>query len=119
MDNNTIVRQAAVHARWVERLEAHVIESMNDGCLSVEELAAKLKLSSRQLRRKLKQATGLAPVQFIRDLQLNAACKELDEGPPGSLADVAFRYGFKHQATFSTLFKDRFGVSPSEYLRTQ
>lgn len=111
------LKLTAADKAWIEGLEQLVLSSLAESRLNAEELAEKANMSGRNLRRKLKQTTGLTSAKFIKEIQLREARKELEEGMVISIADVAFKYGFEHQATFSTVFKARFGKSPKEYLR--
>ncbi|MEM7374140.1 MAG: tetratricopeptide repeat protein [Bacteroidota bacterium] len=102
---------------WIEQLEQLVKDSLATQKLNVDNLADGVHLSPRQMRRKLKGITGLSPAKFMKEIQLQLAREELEEGVVLSLADVAFKSGFEHQRTFSTAFKERFGKSPREYLK--
>lgn len=104
---------------WIEKLEKLVYDSLASEKMTADTLADAAHLSPRQLRRKLKGITGFAPAKFIKEIQLQKAREQLEEGLVQSLADVAFACGFEHQRTFSTAFKGRFGKSPREYLRSQ
>jgi DNA-binding response OmpR family regulator len=101
---------------WIIDLTAFIRDSFDKGGLDVDELANFVHLSKRQLTRKLKEATGLTPAKFIREVQLQTALKALEDGRAISVTEVAIRSGFENLATFSTLFKQRFGKSPSAYL---
>ncbi len=59
--------------------------------------------------------TGLTPAKFLREIQLQAARKSLEDGKWVSVSDLAYQFGFKQLSTFSALFKKRFGKNPSEY----
>ena len=61
----------------------------------------------------------LSPAKFIKEVQLQMARKELENGTSLSVKEVAFNNGFELPSTFSKLFKARFGKSPSEYLKIQ
>jgi signal transduction histidine kinase/CheY-like chemotaxis protein/ligand-binding sensor domain-containing protein len=102
---------------WIDNLEITVVESLKDKIINVEQMAASVFLSTRQLNRKIKAMTGLTPAKFIKEVQLQAAKIELDTGKVLSLKEVAFNNGFEFPTTFSTLFKKRFGLSPSSYLK--
>jgi len=103
--------------KWLDEVEQTIAESMLSGIVSVEELAKKLFISKRQLSRKIKPLTGLSPSKFIREIQLNQARTCLENGSFISISEVAFKVGFDNPSTFSTLFKKRFGKSPSEYIK--
>lgn len=103
--------------KWIENLKSTIENSLGETTLNVEELAASVFLSSRQMSRKVKSITGLTPARMVREVQLTKARKILEEHTFTSVSDLAFKCGFEHPTTFSKLFKKRFGKSPSEYLK--
>jgi len=84
---------------------------------TVEGLAAKVGLSPRQLRRKLKDLTGETPAAFIRHYRLDAAAQLL-RNDAGTVSEVAYQVGFGTPETFAKHFDERFGRRPSEYPET-
>jgi len=80
---------------------------------SVEELAKDLQLSRTQLFRKLKTLTGQSPSRLIRRVRLGKARDEVLAGQL-TIAEVAYRHGFKEPAYFSRVYREEFGESPSE-----
>lgn len=110
-------RLSVLDQEWIGQVEELVKASLTEKRISVEELAEAVHLSQRQFRRKLKALTGLSPIKFIKEVQLQLARQELEDGKIISLSDVAFKFGFEHQQTFSTVFKAKFGKAPSEYMR--
>ncbi|MBF0186771.1 MAG: helix-turn-helix domain-containing protein [Magnetococcales bacterium] len=79
-------------------------------------LAQHLGVSRATLYRTFESHGGVA--QFIRRRRLNRALKHLVAPPPGILkqriSDIAFSTGFNDSAQFSRLFRNAFGISPSE-----
>lgn len=102
---------------WIDKLKIFIEESLGNTALDAKSLAASVFLSPRQLNRKLKSITGLSPAKFIKEVQLQTARKTLENGAFISISEVAQNHGFEYQGTFSTLFKQRFGKSPREYLK--
>ena len=93
----------------------HIVEShLGEENFGVRELAEDMALSERQLRRKLKTLTRQGPAIFIRELRLKIAARMLAE-KAGSVAEIAYKVGFKKPQYFSNLFRDHYGVSPSAY----
>ncbi len=114
------VSQNTINAKdkeWVDELTTLVEQSFQEGTLDLESLAKLVFISSRQLNRKLKAITGLSAGKFIREVQLQAARKELESGTYLSISEVAYYVGFDNQSNFSRVFKSRFGKMPSAYLR--
>lgn len=65
---------------------------------------------------KLKLLTGLTPSAFISNVRLQAACRLIDEKKKIRIADLAYAVGFNDPKYFSSSFKKKFGLSPTEYM---
>ncbi len=92
-----------------QTVEKHI----DDENLSVEGLSQKMVMSRTQLHRKLKALLNETPSEFIRNIRLRKA-KQLLSQQVGNVTEVAFMVGFSSQKYFSTKFKEKFGISPSE-----
>jgi len=71
-------------------------------------------MSRSQLHRKLVALTDLSATEFIRTYRLNLA-KEMIEKNTGTISEIAYEVGFNSPSYFSKSFKEKFGVSPSEF----
>lgn len=79
---------------------------------SAAELAARLYISERGLRRYLKaEGTGLR--RILQDIRLNTGLGLLQSGRY-SVGEAAARCGYNSASRFAALFRDRFGVSPAD-----
>lgn len=84
--------------------------------ISVEDLAALVHLSPRQLHRKFVETFGSSPQAFIMKLRIQAACEALQkEG--STISDVASELGFCDQSSFTQHFQKHVGLTPLKYLR--
>jgi AraC-like DNA-binding protein len=63
----------------------------------------------------MKELTGQTPHDFIRSIRLKKASQLLKRGDI-SITEVVYACGFGSAASFSTIFKKQFGVSPREYM---
>ncbi|MDH3245380.1 MAG: helix-turn-helix domain-containing protein [Saprospiraceae bacterium] len=96
------------------RLVNHTLENhVSDENFGIAELCELLNISRTQLHRKLKKLTGLSTSHYIRSLRLQMA-KELFSDQSLNVSEVAFAVGFSSPAYFSKVFKEQFGMSPSE-----
>lgn len=116
-DQTVVEGLSSTEKSWIDNLENLVKTSLNDKLVDVEQLARLVFLSKRQLTRKVKAITGLTPAKFIKEVQLQSARRELESGTALSITEVAFNNAFEFPATFSTVFKKRFGASPSDYIK--
>lgn len=85
--------------------------------LSVKQVAAKLGVSERHLRRELQTAIGVGPHQLARTRRLTTARILLDQTSL-PITDIAFASGFSSIRQFNDAFKETFD-SPPSLLRSQ
>jgi signal transduction histidine kinase/DNA-binding response OmpR family regulator/ligand-binding sensor domain-containing protein len=95
--------------RWIATLETH----LSDSNMGVEEFAQKMFISRVQLHRKLKAISDKNAGDFIRDYRLERAMAML-KNREGLVSEIADRTGFGNEKYFSTIFKEKYGVSPSQ-----
>ncbi|WP_321345115.1 GlxA family transcriptional regulator [Breoghania sp.] len=81
--------------------------------LAMEEIAARLAISTRQFERIFQSATGMSPNRFYRLLRLRYGLWMLKTSPR-SVTDVAYEAGFADCAHFSRHFREVFGINPSQ-----
>jgi DNA-binding response OmpR family regulator len=93
----------------VQIVEANLEKSM----FNSTQLASEVHLSESQLYRKLKAISGKSTAIFIRTVRLKKAL-ELLESSNLSVSEIAYQVGFNDPAWFSRVFKEEFGMSPSE-----
>lgn len=98
----------------VEKAVKYVETNIQRPDLSVELVSAHLDVSRVYLYKKIKSATGLTPIEFIRLIRLRRAAWMLRQGGV-TVSEVAGRVGFNSPRNFSKYFRDEFGVLPSAY----
>lgn len=92
-------------------------ESYADPHFSVETIASRLLLSRVHVNRKLRQEIGVSPSALIKAKRMSAA-RELLLGGKMTLPQVALKAGFSSATYLSASFKDYYGQSPSELMRS-
>jgi AraC-like DNA-binding protein len=82
--------------------------------ITLDELAEKAHLASIYLSRKFKEYFGIAPIDYVITLRLNAATLYL-QNPDLSIQEIAELVGYKDSFHFSKLFKRHMGISPQAF----
>jgi len=82
--------------------------------VSIDELARAVNMSSRNLIRRFKAATGRVPGEYLQALRV-AAARELLEGGAASVQEICTQIGYEDLAFFRRIFKRHTGVGPAEY----
>lgn len=98
---------------FLRRFTLLIESNLSNETLGVEAFSGKMFISRVQLHRKLKAITGQSATDFIRDYRLNRAFTML-KNKEGLVVDISTRVGFINEKYFSTVFKEKFGVSPSQ-----
>jgi AraC family transcriptional regulator of adaptative response / DNA-3-methyladenine glycosylase II len=89
---------------------------IEDGLLneaSIEQLAARLGVTDRHLRRVFQSELGVSPVEYAQTHRLLLA-KRLLTDTPLSITGVAMASGFGSLRRFNALFRSRYRLSPSD-----
>ncbi len=84
----------------------------------VEELAQAVHMSRSQLYRKLKALTNKTPNAFLREIRLSKA-KALLQSDAGNVSEVAMMVGFSNANYFYKCFKEAYGITPGELLKSE
>lgn len=91
-----------------------VERNMDNGEYSIEDMCADLAMSRPTLYRKLQGITGQTPKDFIRSIRLKRAAQLLKDSDL-SVSEISYQVGFSTPRYFAKLFKEVFGVLPSQY----
>ena len=94
-----------------------IVESgMADPEFNIDTVAETAGMGRTTFYKKFSSLTNLAPVEFVRDMRLKRGKQLLDAGE-SNISDVAFAVGFNSAGYFSTCFKKKYHLTPTEYLK--
>lgn len=102
--------------RLLEEVRKTVLAHMEDSDFNVTRLSEEIGYGSKQLYRKLKQLTGMSPVEYIRDMRMQRAAELLRQGKY-TITETMYLVGFSNSGYFSRCFQKAFGMTPSEYCK--
>lgn len=99
------------------QLALEYIHANSSGEVVLEDVADKLHISSRQLQRIIKdQGGGRSFSEILEDFRLQEVCRKLVE-TRWSIEKIAVQGGFSSGSYLHTVFRKRYGYTPSEYRR--
>ena len=91
-------------------------KSYTDPNLSRKALATKLATNERYLHETIKKHLDLSFTEYLNILRIDHAREMIIKNLNNiSLEDIAIMSGFKTRQTFHRFFRDRYGLSPSEF----
>ena len=97
--------------KLLDNLVRVVEQNYTNPNFDVVSMAARMKISDRQLQRKVKAQTGQSPVQHLRHFRLEESLQYLRDSVP--VGEVAKAVGFSSHAYFTCCFKAKFGITPN------
>lgn len=97
--------------KFIAQLESSYMKSD----VSVEKISEQLAVSRVHLYRKVKEISGLTPVDYLRNFRLAKAVCLLGQRRY-SISEIAYQTGFSSPAYFTKCFRDVFNMTPSEYV---
>jgi AraC-like DNA-binding protein len=110
-----LVERTPRPARFSDRVRELVAQELNGGNPSLESIAARLKMSSSTVRRRLREE-GITHRELTDDLRKQLAHRYLND-PELTVTQVAFVLGFSRLSAFTKAFQRWSGTSPAAYRR--
>lgn len=104
----------SVNSYLVRRSQELVLQQPEQP-LSILQICEQLRVSRRTLQYSFRQVTGLRPVEYLRNVRLNAVRRALlaSSVEESNVSEVAGRLGFYHLSHFAAHYRDLFGEFPS------
>jgi len=103
---------------FLEKINTLIEKNIDDSTFTVEVLAEEIGISRVQLYRKVKAMLGISISDIIQEKRLEKS-KSMLIDDNYSIADIAYSVGFSSPNYFSTAFKNKFGITPKQYIKEQ
>lgn len=115
--NISAMEYSSIDETFLKTVITKVEEFLNDDSFGFEQFAVEMRTSKSTLHRKIKNLTGLGPMEFIRNIRMKHAIQMFDNHT-GNISEVAYAVGYNDPKYFSKCFKIEFGINPREYLNS-
>jgi AraC-like DNA-binding protein len=106
-------------ARWrlAKRMEEFILEHYHDH-VQIEDICRATGAGVRTLQRCFREYFGVTVTEFLESVRLASAHRELSvlNSSDSSVTNIALDSGFSHLGRFSTAYRQRYGITPSEQL---
>ena len=100
--------------KFMDKLVDLMEKNMDNGELVVDDLVRELAVSRSVFFKKLKTLTGLAPIEFIKEMRIKRAAQLIETGE-FNMTQISYMVGINDPRYFSKCFKAQVGMTPTEY----
>jgi YesN/AraC family two-component response regulator len=98
---------------FMKRTMALMMANLCNENYDIQKLCHEMTMSRTQLYRKFRSLTNKSPNDYFRSLRLHKA-KDLLAETKITVAEAAYKSGFKNVSHFSRVFTEEFGIKPRE-----
>ena len=99
---------------FIQRIMKYIELNIDKSELTIDDIALHIGFSRSAFFKKLKSLTGLAPIEFLKEVRIQRAAQLIESGEY-NFSEITFMVGINDPRYFSRCFKQKFGVSPREY----
>ena len=107
------LKSLSPHEEIIHRIRKHLANNLQKDSMTLEKVAAALKLNPRTLQRRLKEL-DVRYIDILNEVRKELAIQHLNVEKL-TIVDVAYLLGYSESAPFLRAFKRWYGVTPSEY----
>lgn len=100
--------------KFMDKLIELMEKNIDNGDLVVDDLVRELAVSRSVFFKKLKTLTGLAPIEFIKEVRIKRAAELIETGEY-NMTQISYMVGINDPRYFSKCFKAQVGMTPTEY----
>jgi YesN/AraC family two-component response regulator len=104
----------SIDRRFMDKLMELMEKNMDNGDLTIDDLVNELTVSRSVFFKKLKALTGLAPIEFIKEVRIKRAVQLIETGE-FTMSQITYMVGINDPRYFSRCFKQKIGLTPTEY----
>jgi len=109
------IELASADEKLINNVIILIEKNLSESGFNIDEMCKQFYLSRSHFTRKIKQLTGLSPIELLTSFRLKRASKLLMQGKV-SISEISYMVGFEHPNSLSRSFRKEFGMSPSEYV---
>lgn len=103
---------------FIVKMNLLVEENLSEESFNATVLAERIGMSYTRFYLKVKELLEMTPQEYLTDRRLSHA-RELLESGDYNVSEVCYQVGFSSLPGFSRSFKKRFGIPPSEAVKTK
>lgn len=102
--------------KFLNKVVELIMDNLDNDQFAVKDITDGVGISRSLLHIKLKSLTDLSANEFVRNIRMKEAVKKLASGM--NVSEAAYAVGMANPNYFAKCFKNQFGQTPSEYIKS-
>ena len=112
---NLLQTEDSTNGDFVKDCIKNIYENLENEEYTLENLSENMNMSRSSLYRKIREVTGLRPVDFLKKSRLNYAARLVLSNENWNINEISWKSGFSDAKYFSKCFIKEFGIPPSRF----
>lgn len=112
------IQITSLDKQFMDKVKEVVEKHIEDCEFSIDQFAQETNMGRTTFYQKLKNITGLSPIEFLQTMRIKRAIQLIDT-KEYNISTIAYMCGFNDAKYFGKCFKKHIGVTPSEYSNQQ
>ncbi|MBQ4022585.1 MAG: AraC family transcriptional regulator [Prevotella sp.] len=113
LERSNMLNKNHEHLNMIDRARLRIRETLESG-VTIQQIAQEQGVSYSNFRKLFKEYTGISPALYQQDLKLQQA-KEMLTTTAMSIKEIAYQLNFESPDYFSSKFRSKTGLRPSEF----
>ncbi|MBN9303342.1 hybrid sensor histidine kinase/response regulator transcription factor, partial [Dysgonomonas mossii] len=109
------IKATSPDEKFLSQITEIIEDKVADSDLNVNSLSTISGIGSKQIYRKIKQLTGMSPVEYIRSIRMKKAAMLFSQNK-FTVSEVMYMVGFSNHSYFSKCFNSEFGKTPRQFI---
>ena len=99
---------------FLKKLKEFLEQHIDNADLKIYDLAKTMNMGRTAFQAKVKELTGMSPIDYLTTVRINRACFLL-RNSSNNINEIAYSVGYSDPKYFSRVFKRTMGVTPTQY----
>lgn len=99
---------------FMRKLKSYMEQNIGDSDMKINDIAEAIGISRSVFQARLKELTGLTPIDYVKKARIDRACYLLRHSH-NNINQIAYAVGYSDPKYFSRVFKKSTGMTPTEY----
>lgn len=116
LGNNFEFGENKLKKRGVDFIKKYIDDHFTECDFSLENISQALSYNKKYISHTFKARFGIGIIEYLNTIRIQNACTMIEQGFT-SVSDISEKCGYSDSRYFSKVFKQKIGITPTEYIK--